>query len=528
MPSTTTTIELELAGRGAGWTAVTADVLEPLVIGYGIRGGGPRDRVASSGSCRFRLNNSATNSAGVLGYYSPGHPQARGGWAVGIRVRVSCVDPLLSETHVKFLGWVHTITPVPGVRGARTVAVTATDWLEEAARASVAGLATQIDKRSDQIVTTLVGNVARAPGATSYGTGRDTYAYALDTARDDAPNPVLQELARVVASELGYLYQRGDGTLVFEARAARVNTTAAATFDNSMSGLDVATTRDEIVSRVQVITHPRTRDAAPVVLYQLKSVATIPVGGSLTLLGGYTDPNNRAARVGGISMITPVATTDYLANAAADGSGTNLTASLTVVAQFGGNGVRWTLTNTSAVVLYVTKLQARGTGLYDYERTVAEATNPALAAEFGDDVLTLDMPYQSSASVGQDAARYVLGTYGQTEIGRWALGTAGSGELGVTTQLSYYVRASAASVSLAATTTATAYQILKRDVGDRIDLVETVTGVRTAYYVQAVDLTLAKAAPSVRWTLTPADIQTYWALGTTNFTELGTGTRLSY
>ena len=68
MPNVTPRVELELSGRGAGWTAITADVLSSIRIGYGIRGAGPADRTASAGSCSFSLNNSARNSASTLGY----------------------------------------------------------------------------------------------------------------------------------------------------------------------------------------------------------------------------------------------------------------------------------------------------------------------------------------------------------------------------------------------------------------------------------------------------------------------------
>jgi hypothetical protein len=529
MAAPTPKVELELAGRGNGWTAITTDVLTPLRITYGINGAGPSDRTASAGSCTFTLNNSAANSAGKVGYYSPGGPLARTGFTLGIRVRVQLQDPATATWSVKFLGSIVSIKPTPGSYGPRTVQVIATDWIDEAARATVSGLTTQLNKRSDEILTTLIGNVSRAPQAQSIATGKDTYAYALDTARDDKPNPVLQEIARVVASELGYFYVKGDGTAVFEARFSRIATSDAATFDNTMAGLDVQTTRDNLLTRVQVVTHPRTVDGSTQVLYQLKSVTDIPIGGSLTLLAGYTDPNNRAERVGGTSMVTPVATTDYLANSAADGSGTDLTALISIVTSFGGNGVRFDITNNATVVAYITKLQARGLGIYDYQNTVAEDKDTLLAATYGETVASIDMPYQSKPSVGLDAARYLLSLYSAPQVGVWYLGTAGSSELGVTTQLEYYVQSTVGSVRIAPKTAALQTQILTREVGDRIALKEAVTGLSKSFYIQAVDLTIdAPGYPTVIWQLAPADTVAYWRLQTAGFSELGNTTRLAY
>lgn len=529
MAPITSKVEVELAGRGNGWTAITADVLSPIRISYGIRGAGPADRTASSGSMTFSLNNSATNSRATLGYYSPGGPAARTGWTLGVRVKASFYDPSTATWHVRFVGAVTTINPVPGLSGPRIVQVVATDWIDEAARSTVAGLTTQFNKRSDEVITLLVGNVPRAPEATDIATGRETFAYAIDTARDDRPNPVLQELARVTMSELGYFYVKGDGTAVFEARSDRISAADAATFDNTMAGLSVSTARDALISRVQVITHPRTVDLTTQVLYRLQSVTELAPNTTLDIIGGYTDPNNRASRIGGTSMVTPVATTDYTANSLANGTGTDLTSALTVSATFASNSVRLSLTNGASVPAFVTLLQVRGIGIYDYEQTVGEAEDTSLAADFGEQVVALDMPYQSDVAMGVDAARYLLSLYSANEIGLWALGTAGSSELGVTTQLAARVFTTVGSVSVAPKTDALRTQILARDIGDRIALQETVTGLDSSFFIQAVDLEVrAPGVPFVTWTLAPADTTTYWRLGTTGASELGTATRLSF
>ena len=522
-------VEFELLGRGNGWTVVTSDVLTPVRISYGIRGAGPADRTASAGSMTFTLNNSETNSVQTLGYYSPGGPASRPGFTLGIRVRASFQDPATSTWHTKFIGSIVNINPVAGRYGARTVQVVATDWMDEAARSTIAGLTTQTNKRSDEIMTLLVGNVTRQPEATAIGTGRDTYAYALDNARDDRVNPILQEIARVTASELGYSYLKGDGTFVFEGRFDRTEIADDATLSDDMAGLTVSVSRDSLLSKVQTIVHPRTIDSSPQVLYRLQSVTELPIGGTIDIVGGYTDPNNRASRVGGTAMIAPVATTDYTANSASDGSGSNLTASITVSASFASNSVRFTITNNAAVTAYITKLQARGTGVYDYEQTIGEAEDATIATDFGEQVASLDMPYQSNVAVGVDAARYLLSLYGANEIGVWTLDTVGSSELGVTTQLAYRVQTTVGSVSLAPKTAALQTQILARDVGDRIAITETVTGVAKSFYIQAIDLDVqAPGNPFATWTLAPADTTIYWRLEDAGFSELGATTRLSF
>src|SRR5262245_11888652 len=67
-------VDMEFSGLGNGWTTVT-DVLtsEVLSASGGMTSGDVRERTAATGEMTFALNNSATNSAQKIGYYSPGH-----------------------------------------------------------------------------------------------------------------------------------------------------------------------------------------------------------------------------------------------------------------------------------------------------------------------------------------------------------------------------------------------------------------------------------------------------------------------
>lgn len=526
MPAITSKIEVELSGVGNGWTEITADVLSPIRIQYGIQGGGPTDRVASTGTITLRLNNSAQNSAGTRGRYST--IGGLTGWAIGIRLRAQFRDPATSTWHVKFVGSISTITPIAGLYNSRQVLVVASDWIDEAARGTIAGLSTQINKRSDEIITLLVGNLPRAPYATAIGTGLDTYPYALDTARDDRPNPVLQEIARVTASEMGYFYQLGNGTVTFVPRFGRLNQAVSLTLDDTMSGLEISSDRNQLLSRVQTIIHPRTVDTVAQVLYRLQDIPQIGNGETLTIVGGYTDPNSRAQRVGGTSMITPVATTDYTANSAQDGSGTDYTGSITVTATYGSNAARYSITNGAGTAVYLTKLQARGIGIYDYEQTVAEAEDALLSAEFGEQVQAIDMPYQSDVALGQGLAEYLLDLYGPQTTNTFRLGVVGACELGETTKLPYTNYGVVGSVRVSPTTAALQTAILARDIGDTITLTETMTQLDNDFVINAVDLEIrAPGIPFVTWTLGPAEYAAYWYLGQAGASELGESTILA-
>jgi hypothetical protein len=60
---------------------------------------------------------------------------------------------------------------------------------------------------------------------------------------------------------------------------------------------------------------------------------------------------------------TTAATTDMLGNTAADGSGTNVTASIGISVSKSSETMEITLTNNTSATAYITKLQARGTAI---------------------------------------------------------------------------------------------------------------------------------------------------------------------
>ena len=56
-------IDIEFSGVGNGWTSIDNDLLRtiPITCDYGINGVTPVDRVASTGTLNFGLNNSEVN-----------------------------------------------------------------------------------------------------------------------------------------------------------------------------------------------------------------------------------------------------------------------------------------------------------------------------------------------------------------------------------------------------------------------------------------------------------------------------------
>lgn len=395
-------LQLELSGV---WTDVSDDVRgqAPLVCAYGIDGDDPSDRVADTGTLSCALDNSAQNSGATLGYYAPFHPDRRPGFGFDIGCR--WVLRHRGVDYYKFRGTVSGLDVVPGRYGSRITRLQAVDYMDDLARATVPDLAAQTSKRADELIAAILAAVATPPPAQDLETGVDTFAWALDGGTGQQ-NVVREELQKICLSEQGYAYMRGDttqgGTFAFEARGHRsLNTTTHLTFDNDMTGCTVAGSRDDVYGLVRVIVHPtRVDSAATTVLFSLENTSTFVAAGATidTIFGPYRDPATNDP-CGGTAMVAPVATTDYTMNAAQDGSGTNLTASFTVTASYTGQGVRYTIENTGGSGGYITKLQARGKGVYRSTTVVEQAV-----AGVGDRVLELDLPYQTSVNAANSIA----------------------------------------------------------------------------------------------------------------------------
>lgn len=581
-----TILELELSGRGQGWTDVSADLGDQTIeIERGIQGNSVVDRVASAGTAKFELVNQDP-----AGKYSLRHEDRRTGFALGIGVRMRLTttlprgrgaayqinnaggytadtttvsvdtgsgavfvndlitfagvtgqylvttggtDPVASITFepgladavannaaisivgrnfTQFRGRIDNVQPVAGIYERRTVRVDAVDWMDDAARANVSGIAVQLSKRADQIFSSLIDSVPFQPDALDVDESPDTYAYALDSVKDESSS-VLSELQKLALSELALIYQKADGTVVFESRNRRaVSEGIVDTFTDTtaISGFEAPVARDDSLSRVQVITHPRkVDDAATSVLFRLDNPLQVGAHADVTILGPYRDPNQEAARVGGTDMVTPVASTDYVANSQSDGSGSDLTAFITLTVNFGGNGARVLIENAGSSAAWLTLLQLRGRGIYDYQNVVLEAEDETAQTNVGT-TITLDMPYQDNVTLGGEVAYWILNLYMDAET-----------------------LAQSVTVFIPRSDEALASRVLSREISDRIEIVEQMTGFEESptggHFIQGVSLTIdMRDNLSVTWGIAPANRQQFWLLEVPGRSELDETTVLGF
>jgi hypothetical protein len=500
-------VEVELSGDNNGWTNLgkggSADVLSAtgLIMRYGIQGSGPTDNVAASGHAQFSLDNSASNSAHLLGLYSLYNANKLAGWALDIRCRITLVNPVSGALMRRFIGRIDAIDPSPGKRKDRRVTVTVVDWLDEAANWSMdPAIGEQVNKTWTQVLQAIIAQMPRPPLISSLDDGIEGYPIALDTSSSTG-QPALAEFKKLADSERGFIYQKADGTLKAEGRHARLlNTTSVWTLtENDLVDLSLPSTRSEIIDTFDVTIHPRVVDDLPTsIVYSQANVIQIGPSANQLLLGSYRDAVT-GDPIGAVDVQTPDPSTphfDYTANTAADGSGTNITADFSVVLQAGPAGISATVTNGNAATGYLTSFQLRGRAVKDKALQTLRATSGS-----GKHVVPLDMPYQGNSDVGQGAADYYLAKYDTAYAQARTIGVIGR-------------------------TTTLLTQLLTRDISDRITISETVTGVANDFFINGVELRVLPTCVVMGiYTLAPAQDPfsgLYWVLGTST---LGTDTR---
>lgn len=479
----------------AAWSDRTTDVVrEPISGGWGFRDNGPVDLIADTGEMTFLLNNQNDE-------YIPGLDTSLTGWDRNTPVRIKIIYN--GDDYIRYRGYVDSLEVISEAHNRKWVRVTCIDWMDYAAQQPLIKPTIATNQRADQAITTIVSGMSLAPQATSYATGVETFPTVFDAVTPKTR--VYSELAKYVKSEIGRLYVQKDRvngeTLVFEDRHFRggrrtldefVTTdndllletgdellletgfdlllensvVGALVFDNTMKSQRSQYGRD-VINHFSTTAYPKKSSASNEVLFNLEKPIRLTPGIELEFRTGYSDPtggNLIAADTD--NMVTPVATTDYLMNTEEGGGGSDITADLTVTADYGTEGVSYTLKNDNADVGYVTFLQARGIGIFAYNPIQDIKENAASITSYGYHVTRLEQRYQQTTEIGS--------LFGDIQ-----------------TNFERNPRLDLQSIRLVANRNQelmTAFLLI--DIGDLINIKEDDLGIDGYYYIQGIDFTI--------------------------------------
>lgn len=485
------------------WTAITSDILMDfgIKVSQGIQGNGPLDRVSSTGTMTFSLDNSKWNSGGLQGYYSPGHTNCRSGFEEGLAVRLYLTNG--TYYRYKFYGHITDIVVVPGKFGLLRTQVVACDYMNTLAEEDVSDLAVLTDVTGNQVLTAVVATMNTAPLQVAYQTGPDTFPYAGHS-EDAQRTRALTVLQKICQSDLGWIGVDGGNIaaeaewLFYKNRHKRYSLTSAATLtDTELTSMQVSRSRDQVYNSISVTTYPVRVDDEAVVLAEISQEIEIVPGETMEIKLRYKDPDQPAVKVSAINVIEPVAETDYQMSSHS-GGGSNLTGYLDITTVDGASEASLTLENIGVQTGYINKLQVRGQGIYfDDPVTVTEESGSA------DKSLTVNMPYQSNPAMGQSLASKLLSKY-ET------------------------VRTRINAVTFVANTATLEGYALNINIHNRVTIQEAVTGISADYFTMHTTHEFGpNGLTTVTWLLDDEpDVDNYWLLGTVGHSELGSTTYL--
>jgi hypothetical protein len=134
---------------------------------------------------------------------------------------------------------------------------------------------------------------------------------------------------------------------------------------------------------LELTAYPRKAGSAGTELARASSVFALEGLSSRTMTLRYRDPDNPNGTCAATTIIAPVASTDYTANLAADGSGEDYTNNLVVVVTNKTSAAEVVLSNTATGKIYVTLLKVRGTPLTALQPATMTAVDASSIEQYG-------------------------------------------------------------------------------------------------------------------------------------------------
>jgi hypothetical protein len=418
---------------------ITPDIVSSIKYKYGIFGFDLSDRIADVGTMEFTLKN-------IDDKYSAWKSNV---YNIGMSTVVWLEMEYEGDYFLRFSGHVGEIKYNNPIDGIPTIDIVVFDCMNDMINTTVPVIPIAFDKTSASAIDLLLEKLPSSRAVSVRDTGTyETFPIVFDAESKNAS--IYSEIYKLIISELGYVYVRHDGLnpelVVLEGIAARTNrelTTIPYVECLLLTELeDITTTEDgyelasdgggtyivnemidasvsfgkNIMTQVSLKGYPRRVDSGSVVLFELdEPFEMIASGSKAGVKVTYKDPYGAAARVSGKDMIAPVRDTDYKMYQNEDGTGTDLSTNLTVTtvdengdtAGFGAKGAIYKLVNTG-VAGWVTKLQARGYGVYTYNPLETMINSASAIEMYGVSQVVLDQKYAVDLASAEVYAGLIL------------------------------------------------------------------------------------------------------------------------
>ena len=270
--------------------------------------------------------------------------------------------------------------------------------------------------------------------------------------------------------------------------------------DHMIVTLDVNT----VINAAQVTVYPVETVGAATTLWIARTVLHLAPGSTRVVIAPFRDDNGE--RVGAVDVITPAATTDYLVNDVADGSGFNYThsPSFSISVEIEATRARITLTNTATGPLYVTKLQIRGKPIRVWDPVTVEQADSASQSAYEVRAAALDLPMQADPVFAQSYAEYLVSRFKEPFVCADQAVIRGRDITGHV-------------------------NVFSLDLMDKVIVNDPASGAdMLQHWIRGVDYDITTTTFTVSLALERADDRQYWLLGRVGYGHLDHTTRLGF
>ena len=413
----------------------------------------------------------------------------------GRKVRVRATAP---SAQILWQGFLDSIRPDPGGRGnGPTATLTAYGplrWIADRTASTAVYISI--------LTGTAIGAVLDDAGWPSSDRTLDAGQITMNRWKADG-NSALSHLQEIEELEFGFIAESKDGKIVWEDGQHRLNaphTVSQAVFSDASDASNPYSEIQEEDPWHEVFNEFRAEVTlftvqASAVLWTLGEVPSINPSATLEYWAVYPTPDAPTQADHVDAWTTPVSATDYTANTAANGSGTDKTAQIGIAVSKFANSMKISVTNNDAGVVYLTFLQARGTAVYKGDPVRIVSTDSTSQTAFGRRTYPLPGKFYPSTTVAK--------TYTDAGLARY------KDQLAI---ISLTYRADMDSAHLT--------QAISRDLSDRISLVAQNTlasgaqlGINTDMFIESEEHRLDLGGWWVKYALSDSRTVTgYWQL----------------
>jgi hypothetical protein len=210
------------------------------------------------------------------------------------------------------------------------------------------------------------------------------------------------EIQKITDAALGMFCIAEDGTVVYKSRVSDdvpLFTITDADIDWNY-GVRTPTPWDSIRNSIRVYARKRSAQTG-VTLWTTSDKVLIPAGESREIWADFSYNGEEAVAT---SITTPVENTDYEANSAENGSGTDLSANIAISLTGFARNAKLTVTNNGATNAYMTTLQLRGNAIVADKYTYVEREETDSIEAFGERRFEVKSDWLQDINTARDGA----------------------------------------------------------------------------------------------------------------------------